>query len=126
MRTRQHSLDRAFLAKIAVIRDMFTQDDPGFAAVILIGINESEPVTILDGNHRLTTAMLTSPQLLRRLRYVCGLSPRMTECCWYNTNIGTLLRYARNLVTHARRNPEAELEHLLDAQGPFPQQRTAA
>jgi hypothetical protein len=126
MRTRQHILDSTFLAKIAVIRDMFVQEDPGFAAVILIGINENEPMTILDGNHRLTAAMLASPQMLRRLRFVCGLSSRMTECCWYNTNIGTLLRYARNIVTHARRNPEAELAQLLDAQEPFGHQRTAA
>jgi len=125
MRTRQHVLDPTFLAKIAVIRDMFVEQDPGFAAIILIGVNENEPLTVLDGNHRLTAAMLASPQSLKRLRFVCGLSSRMTECCWYNTNIGTLLRYARNMVTHARRNPEAELEKLLDSPKSF-EQRTAA
>ena len=115
MRTRQHVLDPAFLAKIAAIRDLYVQEDPGFAAVLLIGVNESEPMTILDGNHRLTAAMLASPHMLKRLRFVCGLSPQMTQCCWYNTNLGTLLRYARNMFTHARRNPEEELVQLLGA-----------
>ncbi len=125
MRTRQHVVDPAFLSKIAAIRDLYAQEDPGFAAVILIGVNESEPLTILDGNHRLTSALLASQSTLKRLRFVCGLSPRMTECCWYNTNLGTLLRYARNMVTHARRNPEAELAELLQPTSRF-EERTAA
>lgn len=116
MRTRQHAMDPAFLAKIAAIRDLLVHDDPGFAAVILIGISENEPLTILDGNHRLTAAMLASPQMLRRLRFICGLSPHMTECCWYNTNLSTLLRYGRNMLTHTRQNPEAELARLLQTQ----------
>jgi O-antigen/teichoic acid export membrane protein len=126
LRTRQHMMDPAFLAKIAAIRDLYVQEDPGFAAVLLIGVNENEPLTILDGNHRLTSALLASPSMLKRLRFVCGLSPRMTECCWYNTNIGTLLRYGKNMLTHARRNPEAELARLLQGQDSLGEQRTAA
>ena len=113
MRTRQYALEPAFLAKIAAIRDLLIQEDPGFAAVILIGVNETEPLTILDGNHRITSAMLASPHMLKRLRFVCGLSPHMSECCWYNTNLGTLLRYGRNMLSHVRHNPEAELARLL-------------
>lgn len=113
MRSRQHAMEPAFLAKIAAMRDLLIQEDPEFAAVILIGVNESEPLTILDGNHRLTAAMLASPHMLKKLRFMCGLSPRMTECCWYNTNVGTLLRYGRNMLAHARRNPQAELARLL-------------
>ena len=116
MHLRHHAMEPAFLAKIAAIRDLLVQDDPCFAAVILIGISESEPLTILDGNHRLTAAMLASPHMLRNLRFMCGLSPRMTECCWYNTNFSTLLRYGRNVMTHTRRNPEAELARLLQTQ----------
>ncbi|MFP5250583.1 MAG: hypothetical protein ACLGP3_12240, partial [Acidobacteriota bacterium] len=113
LRTRQHLMDPAFLAKIAAIRDLYLQNDAGFAAVLLIGVNENEPLTILDGNHRLSSALLASPSMLKRLRFVCGLSPRMTECCWYNTSIGTLLRYGKNMLVHARRDPEAELARLL-------------
>jgi hypothetical protein len=62
--------------------------------VVLIGISEKEPVTVLDGNHRLAAAMLaSSPDGFEKLRFLCGLSPTMTRCCWYNTNLVTLLRY---------------------------------
>ena len=125
LRAREHVLEPPFLAKIAAIRDLYAQKDPGLAAVILIGANENEPLTILDGNHRLTSAMLVSPQTFKRLRFVCGLSPSMTECCWYNTNVGTLLRYARNMLTHVRRDPEAELAELLQPSGRI-EERTAA
>lgn len=114
MRNRQHYMDPAFLAKIAAIRDRLVQGETNFAAVILIGVSESEPLTILDGNHRLTAAMLASPSMLKSLRFICGLSPHMTECCWYNTNLGTLLRYGRHTLTHGRRNAEAELARLLE------------
>jgi len=50
---------RAFLRKISSLRDWLSKNtEPG--AVLLIGLNESEPFTILDGNHRLVAATLTS------------------------------------------------------------------
>jgi len=85
--------------------------------VILIGLNEKEPLTVLDGNHRLVAATLASPSVLNKLRFLCGLSPRMTECCWYNTNFMTLFRYGRNTIARLLRNPEAELERLLQNPG---------
>jgi hypothetical protein len=86
-------------------------------AVILIGLNESEPLTILDGNHRLVAAVLSSFGGLNKIRFLCGLSPRMTECCWYNTNLVTLFRYGRNVLAHVIRNPETELARLLENTG---------
>ncbi len=117
MRTRQHLVDGPFLSKMASIGDQLLQEDPGFSPVILIGRNESEPLTVLDGNHRLVAAMLASPGSVKKLRFLCGLSPRMTECCWYNTNLVTLFRYGRNMVALVVRNPEAELARLLQASG---------
>jgi O-antigen/teichoic acid export membrane protein len=117
MRTRQHTVDAPFLSKIAAIGDQLLQEDPGFSAVILIGLNESEPLTVLDGNHRLVAAMLASPGSLKKLRFLCGLSPRMTQCCWYNTNPLTLFRYGRNMLARVVRNPEAELARLLQNPG---------
>ena len=107
MRTRKHLIDASFRSKIVSIGDQLLLDDPGFSAVILIGLNESEHLTVLDGNHRLVAAMLSSPGTLKKLRFLCGLSPRMTECCWYNTNLMTLFRYGRNKLVDAIRNPEA-------------------
>jgi hypothetical protein len=117
MRTRQHLVDGPFLSKIAAIGDQLLLDEPGFSPVILIGVTECQPLTVLDGNHRLIAAMLASPGSLKKLRFLCGLSPRMTECCWYNTNLLTLLRYGRNKLAGNMRNPEAELARLLQASG---------
>ena len=113
MRTRKHLLEDSFVKKIQAMSDCLSRDAADFAAVILIGVNENEPVTVLDGNHRLTAAILASPTRLRKLRFLCGLSSRMTECCWYNSNLVTLFRYGRNVLSHAVRNPESELARVL-------------
>jgi O-antigen/teichoic acid export membrane protein len=117
MRTRQLALDASFLSKVEAIGNRLEHEEPGFGAVILIGLNENEPLTVLDGNHRLVAAVLSSPERLSRLRFMCGLSPRMSECCWYNTNFVTLFRYGRNVLTQARRDPGAELARLLQNAG---------
>jgi len=112
-RFRSHNVSEgAFLSKIAALRDGLRQNiDPG--AVLLIGLNESEPFTVLDGNHRLVAAILKSPETVLRFRFLCGLSPKMTECCWYRTNVATLFRYGTNLLTHVVHDPAAELARLL-------------
>ena len=113
MRKRADQLDAAFIAKIRTIRRRFDREDHGLGAVLLIGVSETEPLTVLDGNHRLMAAMLRSPDEVGRLRFICGLSPRMTDCCWYRTNLMTLFRYGRNVLTHSTRKPAAELARLL-------------
>ncbi len=117
MRKGQNADDTRFHSKITEIRDRFLEDDTGLGTVILVGISESERLTILDGNHRLVAAMLASPSRVNSLRFLCGLSPKMMECCWYNTSFVTLLRYARNVVKHAARRPKAELADLLENPG---------
>jgi O-antigen/teichoic acid export membrane protein len=107
-------VEDAFLSKIAAIGEWLRLDtDPG--AVLLIGLNESKPLTILDGNHRLMAAALASPEDLQKFRFFCGLSPRMTECCWYKTNLATLFRYGTNRLTQVAHDPEAELARLLQS-----------
>ena len=113
VRASHRKAEAPFIAKINAIREQILRNDPTFGAVILIGVNECEPLTVLDGNHRLVAATIESPSGLPKLRFMCGLSPRMTECCWHNTNVVTLFRYGKNLLTHSRRNPEEELACLL-------------
>jgi O-antigen/teichoic acid export membrane protein len=117
MRQKQSVEEGAFVTKIADIGDRLLQEGDDLGSVLLIGINESEPLTILDGNHRLVASMLTSPSSVHKLRFLCGLSPRMTECCWYTTNFVTLFRYGRNVLKHLVRDPEAELARLLQSPG---------
>jgi O-antigen/teichoic acid export membrane protein len=113
IKKRQDQLDTQFVSKIDAISRRFDHEDPELGAVLMIGVSDSEPVTVIDGNHRVMAAMMNSPQALRKLRFICGLSPRMTECCWYRTNLMTLFRYAKNVLTHSTRNPAAELARLL-------------
>jgi O-antigen/teichoic acid export membrane protein len=107
----------AFRAKIEDLRTHFQTTGavvPG--AVLLIGLSEIGPFTILDGNHRLLAAMLATPEAVDRLEFFCGLSPRMAQCCWYETNFTTLLRYARNMIRQYVRGPEQDLARLLELQ----------
>jgi O-antigen/teichoic acid export membrane protein len=107
-------VEDSFLSKIAAIRDWLQLDtNPG--AVLLIGLHENEPLTILDGNHRLVAATMTPSGSLHKFRFLCGLSPRMTQCCWYRTNLATLFRYGTNRLTHVVHDPEAELARLLQS-----------
>jgi O-antigen/teichoic acid export membrane protein len=111
---RKHLVETGFLSKITSIEKDLEHTDADFGAVILIGLDESKPLAVLDGNHRLVAAVLSNPQKLQKLKYLCGLSPRMAECCWYNTNLVTLFRYATNVMAQAMNNPEAELARLLE------------
>jgi O-antigen/teichoic acid export membrane protein len=101
-----------FLAKIEDLRKQI-RERGAHGAVLLIGVDDTSPLTILDGNHRLVASILTSPEALKSLRFFCGLSPRMTTCCWYKTNFSTLLRYGTHRLEHAVRGPEVKLAQLL-------------
>ncbi|HKW19110.1 MAG TPA: oligosaccharide flippase family protein [Terriglobales bacterium] len=70
-----------------------------FSSVILITIDERTPLTIVEGNHRMTAAALGNPEEIpQRFRFMCGFSSHMAECCWYQTDVNTLWRYAKNTV----------------------------
>ncbi len=84
--------------KILNIREVLSEDIFDLGSVILIGLTESGPLTILDGNHRLVAGVLEGK--LENLKFVCGLSTNMTQCCWYKTNLSNLMRYGRNLLRH--------------------------
>ena len=101
-----------FFSKIEAIRGVFSHDFKTPGAILLIGVNESGPLTILDGNHRFLAAAMENR--VHNLRIVCGLSPRMTQCCWYKTNLFNLTRYGRNLLRHVVRHPETELKNLFE------------
>jgi O-antigen/teichoic acid export membrane protein len=112
LRASQPALDERFLSKIATLGEQLSQRDGKLGTVILLGINEHGPLTVLDGNHRLVAALLSSPAGLSKLRFMCGFSPRMTECCWYKTNPATLIRYGKHILARAVRDPRAELERI--------------
>jgi len=89
-----------FLKKIEEIsNDLLGSDVPN--SVLLIGTDEYHPLTIIEGNHRMAAAMLSMPEAAhRRLRFYCGLSPRMNTCCWHRTDLRSLTRYAGHTLRY--------------------------
>ena len=83
----------------AVVADLREQLVPD--SILLIGVDDEGPLTIIEGNHRMAAAMLDSQETVhQRFRFYCGLSPHMTQCCWYQTDLATLSRYATNIVRY--------------------------
>ena len=108
------NLDENFHRKLQAVSSELQEESAEPTSILLIGQDESSPLTIIEGNHRVAAALLVSPgRLPEHFRVLCGLSPRMTECCWYHTSIGNLLRYARNKVRDLARSKDGDVERLL-------------
>ena len=106
---------RGFIAKIQSLSYRLRQE-ADTSSVLLIGTDEDHAVTILEGNHRLTAAMLASPKLLQcQFRVLCGFSPHMGQCCWYQTNFTTLWRYFKNRISNLH-DKDADVARLLQLQ----------
>lgn len=104
---------RHFIAKVQALSYRMRLDRDDDSCVLLIGIDENQPLTILEGNHRLTAAMLASPTLLQtRFKVLCGLSPHMNESCWYVTNLQNLWRYAKNRARNFWHDKETEISYI--------------
>jgi hypothetical protein len=49
----------------------------------------------------MAAAMLVAPEEVNlQFRFYCGLSPNMTRCCWYKTDVRTLTHYAANMLRY--------------------------
>ena len=107
IRSGKYPVAGAFAAKIARIGERISVEPGDLGTVVLIGVDEKRPLTILDGNHRSVAATLQGR--LHDLQFVCGLSPRMTECCWYETSVLSLARYGQNLIRHLGTPPKVRL-----------------
>jgi len=111
----QESPDDEFFRKL---RRMSTpvQQSMVSPTVLLIGVDTTGPLTILDGNHRMAAAMLAQPPAdLENFQFICGLSPSMTRCCWYRTNVNTLSRYLTNLLRHIFYDPESDIGRFMES-----------
>ncbi len=98
-----------FFRKLRLLSDALP-DNLVNPTVLLIGVDETGPLTILDGNHRMAAAMLSqSPATLGQIHFICGFSPEMIRCCWYATNVNTLLRYLKNLIRYVTYDAESDI-----------------
>lgn len=101
-----------FVLKIQALCSLMQQEGPR-STVLLIGVDENRPVTLLEGNHRFMASLLLPPELmLNRIRMVCGFSPHMEKCCWYKTSFSSLARYLKNRIKYIR-NQEADVSRWL-------------
>lgn len=106
--------DDEFLQKLRRVSSG-VQESTVNPTVLLIGAGDKSPLTILDGNHRVAAGMLSQPPvLLNRFQFFCGLSPDMTNCCWYYTSVNTLMRYFKNLVRYFSYDPESDIGRFLE------------
>ena len=109
---RRKGKKRDFISKIQSLSHRLRVEYDN-SSVMLIGVDDTHPLTILEGNHRLTAALLASPSILQsRFRVLVGFSLLMTESCWYETNVRNLWRYAKNRMRHLY-DREADTERLL-------------
>lgn len=90
----------ALLSKISDIRGKLpTVQLKGL--IVLLGIDENNPVTVLEGNHRFIASLLAGgPEAFKNARMVAVFSPHMEKCCWYRTNFLTLSRCLKNRIKH--------------------------
>ncbi len=116
IRTRRfHGRTRDFIAKVQALSYRLLTDRYS-SCVLLIGMDEAKSFTILEGNHRLTAALLASPELVHtRFTVLCGMSAHMRESCWYRTDIPNLWRYAKNRLRNFWHDREADVSRLLPA-----------
>lgn len=105
--------DNPFYLKIRDLsRNLPRTDTP--SSILLIGIDKYHPLTIIEGNHRLAAAMLVSPDFaLARFRFICGFSPSMQQCCWYQTDLSTLWKYGKNRLKYLRHDQDEAIERML-------------
>ncbi len=104
---------RDYIAKVQALSYQLRNHQDN-SAVLLIGVDDQKPVTVLEGNHRLTAALLASIDVLQhRFRVYCGFSERMSESCWYQTNMPNLWRYGRNRVRNLFYDRDADVERLM-------------
>jgi O-antigen/teichoic acid export membrane protein len=92
-----------FILKLRSLSMEIASRDGGthHSSVILITVDDFAPLTILEGNHRLTAAALVGPEgIPQRFRYFCGFSRHMSDCCWYRTDISSLWRYGLNTIAY--------------------------
>jgi hypothetical protein len=100
-------------AKIHALRALMGLEGPR-STILLIGLDEARPATVLEGNHRFVASLLLPREImLRRLRVACGFSPSMERCCWYKTTLPNLSRYLKNRIQHLW-DREADPRQLLE------------
>lgn len=101
-----------FVLKVQALCSLMQNEGPR-STILLIGVDETHRLTLLEGNHRFVASLLLPRDaMLRRIRLVCGFSPVMERCCWYKTSFSSLARYLKNRIKYVQ-NREADVSRWL-------------
>jgi hypothetical protein len=104
---------RDFIARVQALSYRLRKEHDQ-SAVLLIGVDEDKPLTILEGNHRLTAALLAGPGVFgQQFRVFCGFSAQMSRSCWYETNLSNLWRYGQNRLRNLFYDRDADVNRVL-------------
>jgi hypothetical protein len=104
---------RDFIARVQALSYRFRAEQDR-SAVLLIGVDDRQPLTILEGNHRLTAALLAGAAMFgHQFRVFCGFSPHMSRSCWYDTNLPNLWRYLQNRLRNLFYDRDADVSRVL-------------
>jgi hypothetical protein len=104
---------RDFIARVQALSHRLRAEHDR-SAVLLIGIDQQHPLTILEGNHRLTAALLAGTAIVgQQFRVFCGFSPHMSSSCWYETNFPNLWRYAQNRLRNLFYDRDADVSRVV-------------
>jgi len=104
---------RDFIARVQALSYRL-RNEHDQSAVLLIGVDEHQPLTILEGNHRLTAALLAGPGMFGyQFRAFCGFSALMPRSCWYETNLANLWRYGQNRLRNLFYDRDADVSRVL-------------
>ncbi len=102
------------IAKLQSLSEQIAAGGGAPSSVLIIGLDQSGPFTIIEGNHRMTAAGLAlGGEIYQGYRYYCGFSRNMTSCCWYQTDFSTLAKYACNLMVHFLQDPNVLINEAL-------------
>ena len=107
----------SFLAALSVLQVQLVKGGVG-GSILLIGIDEDKPLTIIEGNHRMVAAALMSSPPLQSFRFYCGFSPRMSHCCWYQNSMVNLLHYASNVLRDLSQFRHSDLARIFSSRRP--------
>lgn len=108
----------SFLTALSVLQRQVEKGGIG-GSVLLIGLDEDRPLTIIEGNHRMVAAALSASPQLQVFRFYCGFSPRMGHCCWYQSSMANLFHYAGNVLRDLSQFRHSDIARIFPGRQPL-------
>jgi len=93
-------------AKIFSLQERIDEGCAGNDTILLVGIDEQQPTTILEGNKRVVAAYLKDPSSVSsRFRFLLGISADMAKGIFYEHTPANFRRYLWHRLTYAILHP---------------------